>query len=105
MDMKKRIEALENKLLVDADDQPEGVFCYCVDGRKDAPSGPLPVNGWQHGSDRIMREAGETDEELNKRAIAQVKPSMAKNAVPVFHSINDEGIDDRGARASQDVPG
>lgn len=74
----KRIKALENRILVDADEQPEGVFCYCIDGRIDAPAEPLPVNGWQHGSDRIMREAGETDEELEKRAIAQVRPGMGK---------------------------
>lgn len=89
MDLLKRIESLESKLLVDADEQPEGVFCFCADGRKDAPPGPLPVKGWHHGEDRIMRMEGETDEALSTRAIEQVKPSMAKNAVPVFLSINE----------------
>lgn len=88
MDMLKRIENLESKVFVDEEEQPEAVFCYCVDASKDAPADPLPVKGWQYGNDRIMREAGETDEALSKRAIAQVRPGMAKNAVPVFHSIN-----------------
>lgn len=85
----ERIKALESKILTDDDERPEGVFCYCIDGRKDASPEPLPVKGWHHGSDRIMRMDGESDDELNKRAIAQVKPFMAKNAVPVFYSIHD----------------
>lgn len=88
MDMKKRIASLESKMLVDADEQPEGVFCFCIDGRKDAPSGPLPVTGWSHGEHRIMRMEGEIDESLSRRAIEEVKPSMSRGAVPVFHSIN-----------------
>jgi hypothetical protein len=47
------------------------------------------VKGWRYNEDRIMRAENETDEALAKRAIAQVKPFMAKNAVPVFHSINE----------------
>lgn len=87
-ELEKRIKALESKMLVDDDERPEGVFCYVVDGRKDAPP-PEPVKGWRYNEHRIMRMEGETDEELNKRAVAQVKPSMAKNAVPVFFSINE----------------
>ncbi|MHB8092765.1 MAG: hypothetical protein ACYDH8_14385 [Syntrophales bacterium] len=90
MSLSARIEALESRLLVNSDDQPEACFCYCIDGRKGAEPGPLPVIGWQQGSNRIMRMEGETDEELNSRAIAEVKPTMAKNAIPVFLSIVNE---------------
>ena len=83
-----RIEALESKIFVDVDELPEGVFCYVVNGRKDAPPSE-PVKGWRYNEDRIMRAGNETDEELNKRAIAQVKPFLRKNSVPVFHSINE----------------
>ena len=88
MSIEQRVKALESKLLVDADDQPEGVFCYCVDGRKNSSPDPLLVVGWHHGEDRIMRMEGESDDDLNKRAIAQVKPSLGKSAIPVFLSIN-----------------
>lgn len=87
-ELEKRIKALENKISVDVYEQPEGVFCYVVNGRKDAPPSE-PVKGWRYNEDRIMRAENETDEALAKRAIAQVKPFMAKNAVPVFHSINE----------------
>jgi hypothetical protein len=93
--LEQRVKTLESRIFVDVDEQPEGVFCYCEDGRKDAPP-PEPVKGWRHNEHRIMRIKGETDEALSKRAIAQVKPSMAKNAVPVFHSIDEwkeSGID------------
>lgn len=92
-----RIEALESKLYVDDDEQPEGVFCYVVDGRKDAPP-PKPVKGWRRGEDQILRAENETDKALAKRAIAQVKPFMVKNAVPCFHSIN-EGDQGSASRA------
>lgn len=83
-----RIKVLESKLYIDDDEQPEGVFIYRVDGRKDAPP-PEPVKGWRYGEIRIMRMKNESDETLNKRAIAEVKPSLGKNVVPVFHSINE----------------
>lgn len=105
MDILKRIEALESKMLVDADEQPEGVFCYYVDGKKDAPPGPLPVKGWQHNEHRIMRMENETDEALSKRAIARVKPFMAKNAVPVFLSINDVTDTERSGRGGHGKDG
>jgi hypothetical protein len=86
--LEKRVEILEGKIFVDVDELPEGVFRYAVDARKDAP--PIrPVNGWRYGELRIMRAENETDEALSKRAIAQVKPLIAKNAVPVFSSINE----------------
>ncbi len=88
MKIEQRIEALESKIFVDVDELPQGVFCYVVNARKDAPP-PEPVKGWRYNEHRIMRAENETDEALNKRAIAQVKPFMAKNAVPVFHSINE----------------
>lgn len=86
--IEKRIGLLESRIFVDPDDIPEGVFCCCVNSRKDAPP-PEPVKGWLFNEHRIMRAENETDEALEKRAIAQVKPFMAKNAVPVFHSINE----------------
>lgn len=88
-ELEKRIKALESRLCVDVDEQPEAVFCFCVDGSKGAPDAPLPVKGWHHNGQRVMREEGESDEALAQRAIEQVKPSMAKNAVPVFLSINE----------------
>ena len=86
--LENRVKAIENRLLADDDEQPEGVFRYVIDARKDAPE-PQPVKGWRHNETRIMRMEGETDEELSRRAIAEMKPLMAKNAVPVFHSINE----------------
>jgi hypothetical protein len=88
MTLEKRIAALESKLLMDDDEQPGGVFINCVDKRRGAPP-PGPVKGWRRGDTRIMRMEGETDEELSRRAIAEMKPLMAKNAVPVFHSIRE----------------
>lgn len=88
MNIEQRVKTLESKLVVDADELPEGVFCYVVDGRKNAPP-PKPVKGWRRGETRIMRMKNESDETLAKRAIAQVKPFMVKNAVPCFHSINE----------------
>lgn len=86
MSLENRVKAIENRLLTGDDEQPEGVFCYVIDARKSA-SETLPVKGWRHDENRIMRMEGETDEELSRRAIAEMKPLMAKNAVPVFHSI------------------
>ena len=88
MNIEQRVKTLESKLFVDADELPEGVFCYRIDGSKDAPP-PEPVKGWRYDEHRIMRAENETDEALAQRAIAQVKPSMAENAIPVFHSINE----------------
>jgi hypothetical protein len=88
MKIEQRIEALESKIFVDKEEQPEGIFCYVVDASKDAPP-PKPVKGWRHNDHRIMRMENESDEALEKRACEQVKPFMAKNAVPVFHSINE----------------
>jgi hypothetical protein len=45
------------------------------------------VKGWRYGEDQIMRAENETDEALAKRAIAQVKPFLAKHAVPCFIQI------------------
>ncbi len=88
MTLEKRLQALESKLFVDADEQPAGVFMYVVDGRKDAPP-PKPVKGWKYNEHQIIRMENETDEELRQRAIAQVKPFLGKNVVPVFYSINE----------------
>jgi len=85
--LESRIEALE-RISVDDYIQPKGVFISCVNARRDAPP-PKPVKGWRYNDHRILRMENESDEALNKRAIAQVKPLMAKNAVPVFHSINE----------------
>ena len=54
--------------------------------QKDAPP-PEPVKDWRYGEDQIMRAENETDEALAKRAIAQVKPFLAKQAVPCFIQI------------------
>lgn len=83
-----RIEALESKLFVDADEQPAGVFIYIKDARKDAPP-PGPVKGWKCHEHEIMRMENESEEELNQRAIAQVNPFLGENAAPVFISINE----------------
>lgn len=88
MNIEQRIQALESKLFVDADEQPEGIFCYVVNARKDAPP-PEPVKGWRYNEHQIIRMDGEADDALSKRAIAEVKPSLGKNVVPVFHSINE----------------
>jgi hypothetical protein len=89
--LESRIEALENKIFVDVEEQPEGVFIRRVNARKDAPP-PEPVKGWKYHEHEIMRMENETDEALNKRAIAQVKPFMAKDAAPVFFSIDHETL-------------
>lgn len=89
MGMAERVKTLESKLFVDADDLPEGVFCYPIDGRKGTPDAPLPVKGWKYNDHRIMRAAGESDDELAHRAFSEVKPFLGKSVVPVFHSIGE----------------
>lgn len=86
--LENRIKTIESKLLTGDDEQPEGVFIRCIDASGNAPR-PEPVKGWQHNENRIMRLEGETDEELSRRAIVEVKPLMGKNAVPVFTSVNE----------------
>ena len=73
---------------MDVYEQPKGIFMRVVNGRKDAPP-PKPEKGWRFHEHRIMRAKNETDEALRKRSIAQVKPFMAKDGVPVFFSINE----------------
>ena len=86
--LENRIKTIESRVFVETEKLPEGVFCYVIDARTSA-SETKHVKGWRHNETRIMRNQGETDEELSRRAIAEMKPLMAKNAVPVFHSINE----------------
>ena len=84
--LENRIKTIESRVFVETEELPGGVFIQVVNRRKDAPP-PKPVRGWNYHEHQIMRAENETDEELSRRAIAEVKPLMAKNAVPVFHSI------------------
>ena len=88
MGMTERVKILESKLFVETDELPEGVFLHCVDCSLNAVE-PEPVKGWHYLDYRILRAPGESDDDLASRAFAEVKPFMAKNAVPVFHSINE----------------
>lgn len=84
--LENRIKAMESKLFTGEDEQPEGVFVHFISPSKDVPT-PRSVKGWRSDDTRIMRMEGESDEELSKRAIAEIKPLMAKNAMPVFTAI------------------
>lgn len=86
--LESRIKLLENRMYVDFDELPGGVFMYVVNARRDAPPS-LPVKGWKYNEHQIMRMENEPGEELRQRAMAQVKPFLSKNVVPVFHSINE----------------
>jgi len=86
--LENRIKTIESRVFVETEKLPEGVFCYVVNGRKDAPP-PKPIKGWRYHEHQIMRIENETDEELMARAIAFAKPFLGKDSVPVFHSINE----------------
>ena len=60
MNIEQRVRTLESRLFVDADELPEGVFCYPIDGRKDAPP-PEPVKGLDCTPGVRQRRLGQSD--------------------------------------------
>ena len=78
-----RVEALENRICTDDENKVDGVFIEVQDASLDAEP-PEPIQCWSLDSYRITRQAGETDEAFQQRAIDDVKPSLGKMVVPVF---------------------
>lgn len=85
--LENRIKTIETKLLTGGDEQPEGIFYVFEDASMNAGA-PETVKGWQFNETRIMRRSGETDEELSRRAITEVRPGIPKNVIPVFFPIS-----------------
>lgn len=98
MDIKKRIEALESRIMKNDENETQGIFYIVVDASAEAPpieeQEKIPVKGWlfQYGKEeiRIIRRDGETDEELDQRAISEAKPLLRHPlAIPVFFPITE----------------
>lgn len=90
MDIKKRIEALESRILKNDDDRIEAIFYTVVDATAEGGGRALPVYGWKYDELKVMRASGETDEELDQRAILEAQPFLRdRGAIPVFHPITE----------------
>ncbi len=96
MDMLKRVEKLESKILTDDEDRVRAIFGRVIDARKEAPpieeQEKIPVIGWKMDGHKWIRQPGETDEALEERAIAEANElmrSMGRHplAVPCFHQV------------------
>ncbi len=89
MNLKNRIEAIEARTgSGEDDDAPEGIFFLCSDGRVGAPP-PGPLLGWRVEHREYLRQLGESDEQLEARAIESEKPYLFHPlAIQSFFSIH-----------------
>ena len=90
MNIEKRIEALEGRIMKNEEDRIEAVFLKVVDATREGGGRELPVHGWKFKELKVMRTPGETDEALDKRAILEAQPFLIGMAVPVFHPITEK---------------
>jgi hypothetical protein len=82
----KRLEAVERYFMTDDGGTLAAIFINVTDERLDAPP-PVRVDGWNYNGHEIRRRPGELDDDLQARAIAEVKPMLRPGAVPCFLSI------------------
>lgn len=94
LDLLKRLEKLER--VHGQDDLPEAIVIRVIDSDGEV----LPVLGWQESMTRdphtVMRRPGESDQELEARAIAEIRARRPKGAVPAIIAIF-EGEEDEQA--------
>lgn len=88
--LEKRVATLESRILKSDDDQIEAIFYTVVDATAEGGGRALPVYGWKYDELKVMRVPGETDKELDQRAILEAQPFLrGRGAIPVFHPINE----------------
>jgi len=82
----KRLQAFEQRIFNDPDDNTEGIFFVTVNCRQGAPS-PEPIIGWRYDGHEIIRLPDETDKDLQLRALEIVGPFLRTGEVPTFFAI------------------
>lgn len=95
----KRIEELESKILKKDDESVKAIFIKVVDARKEAAlvdeQEKQSVNGWEMNGLKVFRAAGESDKELEQRAIKEAMPLLNHPlARPVFMEITEDDEND-----------
>lgn len=83
---RKRLDNLEKSIVTDSEGK-RAIFFLTVDASKRDPQPPAPLLGWKHYDHKILRLPGESDKDLQARAIETVKPYLRPGQLPVFFSI------------------
>jgi hypothetical protein len=81
----KRLSSIEKRLL-DDNGEETAIFFVTVSARKNAPP-PQPVLGYKYGNHEILRLPDESDDDLENRAMAIVRPFLRDGEAPTFFAI------------------
>jgi hypothetical protein len=73
------------------DNRPEAIFVGVVRAEKGKPK-YVPVVGWASlgGDHKVWRAPGETDQQLQQRAITEARTRIKPEAIPVFIQLTEE---------------
>ncbi|MFZ2631529.1 MAG: hypothetical protein WA081_09805 [Desulfosalsimonadaceae bacterium] len=89
MSLKSRIENLESKIVDETTGATRAIFFTTADHRKDGLP-PGPVLGWTYHGHEIHRADGESDTDLQGRAIVEIQQFLRPMEVPTFFAIQEE---------------
>ena len=86
MSLKNRIETLESKVADESTVKTPALFMATASARIGAEP-PGPVIGWTYNGHEIRRADGESDADLEARAIQTVQPTLRGREVPIFFGV------------------
>ena len=90
MNLHNRLEKLEAKVGNDVD-KITAIFHYIIDSVVDGKPHHAPIAGWRtYEGEEIMRQEGESDESLARRATSIVNAISGANKIPCFIQIDGE---------------
>ena len=86
---KARLDQLEAR---HSPTEPRAIFLGLVCAKRGNPDDGwrIPASGWRYGDDDIMRQDGESDDELQARALDHAK-AKGEQAFMLFRQISESG--------------